>query len=128
MSFAVVNGAVCTCTFGAAPCPLIVTSQMSVLGTNLPIASIMDQKPANLATFGMCSSMANPVVSAATAAALGVLTPQPCLPVIAAPWTPGSPMVLVCNNPALQHNSQAMCAYAGVIKISNPGQQSLQIP
>lgn len=128
MSFAVVNGAVCQCSFGVAPCSLTVTSVTNVLGSNLPLASIMDQTPANLATFGMCTSMANPAVSAATAAALGVLTPQPCSPVISSPWAPGSPTVLVSGNPALTNNSKTMCAYAGIIQIVNSGQQSLQIP
>lgn len=128
MSFAVVNGAVCQCSFGAAPCSLTVTSVTNILGSNLPLASIMDQTPANLATFGMCNSMANPAVSAATAAALGVLTPQPCSPVISSPWAPGSPTVLVSGNPVLTNTSKTMCAYAGIIQIVNPGQQSLQVP
>lgn len=128
MGFAVVNGAICQCTFGMAPCSLTVTSVTNVLGSNLPLASIMDQTPANLSTFGMCNSMANPAVSAATAAALGVLTPQPCSPVISSPWAPGSPTVMVSGNPALTNTSKAMCMYAGVIQIVNPGQQSLQIP
>lgn len=128
MALAVLNGAMCQCSFGAAPCPLTVTSNTNVLGMNLPIATIMDQKPANLPTFGMCSSMANPAVASATAAAMGVLTPQPCSPVIAAPWAPGSPTVLVGGTPALNNSSKAMCAYAGVIQITTPGQTSIQIP
>lgn len=128
MSIAVVNGAICQCSFGMAPCPLVVTSVTNVLGSNLPVASIMDHKAANLATFGMCSSMANPAVSAATAAALGVLTPQPCSPMILSPWAPGSPTVLVANNPVLHHGCKTFCAYGGVIQINNPGQQALQVP
>lgn len=128
MAFAVVNGASCICSFGMSPCNLIVSSVTKTLGSNMPAASVMDNSPANLPTFGMCTSMANPAVSSATAAALGVLTPQPCSPAIAAPWAPGSPAVLIENKPALNNNSKLMCAWAGVIQIVNPGQTTVQIP
>ena len=62
----------------------------------------------------MCMSPANPMVAAATAAALGVLTPMPCIPVTT-PWTPGSLLVLVRNFPALDAASKCMCAYGGQI-------------
>jgi hypothetical protein len=65
--------------------------------------------------------MANPTVSAATSAAMGVLTPMPCIPVITAPWSPGSSQVKVMNMPALTDNSKCMCAYAGQISITSPG-------
>ena len=127
MALAVCNGALCQCSFGMAPCTLVVTSVTNVLGSSLPMASIMDNKAANLPTFGMCTSMANPAVAAATAAALGVLTPQPCSPVVPAPWAPGSPTVLVSGKPALNNSSKAMCAYGGVIQIVNPGQVSVMV-
>ncbi|NLK38416.1 MAG: DUF4280 domain-containing protein [Epulopiscium sp.] len=127
MALAVCNGALCQCSFGVAPCPLVVTSVTNVLASGLPMASIMDNKAANLATFGMCTSMANPAVAAATAAALGVLTPQPCSPVIPAPWAPGSPTVLVSGKPALSNSSKAMCVYGGVIQIVNPGQVNVMV-
>lgn len=82
----------------------------------------------NVMPFGMCQSMANPAVAAATAAAFGVLTPMPCIPVIPAPWSPGSPTVLVGNTPALNQSSKAICAYGGVIQITNPGTTNIQIP
>ena len=126
MSIAVCNGGLCSCSFGVAPCVLVVTSVTNVMGSSLPMATIMDNKPANLATFGMCNSMLNPAVSAATSAALGVLTPQPCSPAILAPWQPGSPTVLIAGNPALTSTSKAFCSYQGVISITNPGQQMIQ--
>ena len=116
------------CSFGAAPSSLVVLPANKVL-TATPDANIMDNKPmVNILPFGMCSSMANPTVAAATAAALGALTPMPCVPVIPAPWAPGSPTVLIANMPALNNSSKLMCAYGGVIQITNPGQTTVMIP
>jgi hypothetical protein len=78
----------------------------------------MDFAPmANIPTFGMCMSLANPMVAAATAAALGVLTPMPCIP-LTAPWAPGVPTVLVRSAPALDAASKCTCAYGGQISIT----------
>ena len=89
----------------------------------------MDHIPlVNVMPFGMCMSMANPMVAAATAAALGVLTPMPCIPATASPWIPGAPTVLLGNMPALDANSLLMCNWAGVIKIAMPGQMQMLIP
>lgn len=128
MGLAVVNGALCTCAFGTAPCTLVVNSVTKALGCSMPLASIMDNTPANLSTFGMCSSLANPAVASATAAAMGVLTPQPCTPMLAAPWAPGSPTVMVENKPALNQSSKLTCMWGGLIQITNPGQTTVQIP
>ena len=76
----------------------------------------------------MCTSIANPAVSAATAAALGVLTPMPCIPVTVAPWIPGSPRVLVGSKPALNNSSKLMCSWGGVITILMPGQVTTMVP
>jgi hypothetical protein len=59
---------------------------------------------------------------------MGVLTPQPCVPVTAAPWTPGSPQVMIQNQPALNIASTCMCNWGGVISITNPGQTTVQVP
>ena len=100
-------GAMCQCTFGMAPSTLLVTPENKVLTSNMPAATIMDNVPMkNIMPFDMCSSMANPTVAAATAAALGVLTPMPCVPVIAAPWAPGCPTVLIASKPALNDSSK----------------------
>ena len=94
-----------------------------------PAANIMDNKPmVNIPPFGMCMSMANPTVASATAAALGVLTPMPCVPVTAAPWVPGCPTVLIYNFPALNDSSKCMCTWGGVISINMPGQFTVQVP
>ena len=128
MGFAVCGGAVCACTFGMAPSTLVVTPEGKVT-TSMPIATIMDQVPMkNIMSFGMCTSMANPQVASATAAALGVLTPMPCVPVTSAPWAPGSPTVLIAGKPALNQSSKCMCSWGGVISITSPGTMTIQIP
>ncbi len=110
------------CSFGAAPSALMVTPQNKTF-SGTPAANIMDFKPMmNIMPFGMCMSLANPTVASATAAALGVLTPMPCIPVITGPWVPGSLKTLIANQPALNNTCKCFCAYAGVIQIINPGQ------
>lgn len=128
MAFQVCMGASLQCSFGVAPSSLIVLPANRTL-TTTPAANIMDNKPImNIPPFGMCSSMANPTVAAATAAALGVLTPMPCVPVTAAPWVPGAPTVLIANVPALDSNCKLMCNWGGVIQVVAPGQATVQIP
>ena len=62
-----VQTAVCKCSFGAAPAPLTVTSQMTVAIGGMPAATILDGAGmVNVPTFGMCSNPANPTVAAAT--------------------------------------------------------------
>lgn len=122
-----VSTALCQCAFGVAPAPLAVTSQSTAMGVNFPFATIMDM-PKLPMTFGMCSSIANPTVAAATAAALGVLTPMPCIPACAAPWAPGSPTVLIGGKPALNNSSKCICSYGGVISITMTPALTVQIP
>ncbi|UHA73457.1 DUF4280 domain-containing protein [Paenibacillus sp. 481] len=128
MSQLVCGGAMLQCSFGSAPSTLNVLPTKRVTAA-APIATIMDHNPVvNVPPFVMCNSIANPAVAAATAAALGVLTPAPCMPVLPAPWVPGSPTVLIGNMPALNNNSKLMCAWAGVIQITMPGQMTIQVP
>jgi len=125
----VTSGALLQCTFGVAPSALIVLPQNKLLTGGPPAANIMDNKPiANIPPFGMCQSLANPTVAAATAAASGVLTPMPCVPVIPAPWSPGSATMLIGNMPALNNTCICNCAWGGVISITSPGQTATQIP
>ena len=119
----VVNGALLMCSFGVAPSNLMVLPKNKVIGCNMPAANIMDNIPmTNILPFGMCQSMANPQVAAATTAALGVLTPMPCVPVTSAPWAIGNPTVLIANMPALNDTSKLICNWAGVISINFPGE------
>ena len=124
----VVMGAMMMCSFGMAPSTLVVPPASRVMVGGVPAANIMDFKPiANIPPFGMCNAMSNPMVAAATAAALGVLTPMPCLPVTT-PWKPGVPTVQVANFPALNNSSTCNCAYGGAISISFAGQVQTQVP
>ena len=90
MAMCACMGAMCACSFGMTPSALMVTPENRVLSKGLPVATIMDFVPMkNILPFGMCQTLSNPQVAAATAAAFGVLTPIPCLPVVTAPWAPG---------------------------------------
>lgn len=116
------------CSFGLAPSALMPTPK-TVITSNQIAANIMDHVPMmNIMPFGMCTSPANPTVAAATAAALGVLTPMPCIPATASPWVPGSPTVLLCNQAALNNTSKLMCNWGGVIQFITPGQFTHMIP
>ena len=97
----VTQGAVLQCSFGLSPCTLVIT---------------VPSRPKC-----MCQSLSNPTVSSATSAAMGVLTPMPCVPVISSPWSPGSSQVKVGGIAALTDNSKCMCSYGGNISITSPG-------
>jgi hypothetical protein len=128
MAMQVCSGAILSCSFGAAPSSLVVLPVNRVM-TGAPAATMMDNVPMmNIMPFGMCSSPANPTVIAATAAALGVLTPMPCVPVTPAPWAPGAPTVLIGNMPALDSSSNLTCVWGGLIQITVPGQVQTNIP
>lgn len=125
----VVNGAVLMCSFGVAPSSLVVTPENRTLSSNQPAATVMDFIPMkNIMPFGMCITPSNPQVAAATSAALGVLTPQPCIPVTTSPWVVGAPTVQIANFQALDTPSTCMCTWGGVITVSFDGQVTHQIP
>ena len=117
------------CSFGQAPSTLMVTPENLVNATNKPAATIMDNVPGkNILPFAMCSAPSNPAVIAATAAKLGVFTPVPCVPVTAAPWVPGSMMVMIKSKPALNSTSKLMCNWGGVIQATFAGQATVNVP
>ncbi len=73
MPLQVCMGAMMTCTFGVAPSSLIVLPANKVMTGEVPDANIMDHIPmTNIMPFGMCSSLANPTVAAATGGGSGL--------------------------------------------------------
>jgi hypothetical protein len=128
MPLQVVNSAQLMCSFGAAPSVLVVLPINRVMSGNQPAANIMDHKPGvNVLPFGMCLTPSNPAVAAATSAAMGVLTPMPCVPVTTTPWAPGSPTVMIANMAALNNTCTLNCMWGGVITVINPGQATHMI-
>ena len=106
-----------------APAALTVLLKLPVLAAGLPIATITDFVPmVNIATFGMCTTLSNPTVASATAAAMGVLTPMPCVPSIVAPWIATKPTCLLAGIPVVSSSDKCMCMWGGVINITSPGQ------
>ena len=121
-------GAALKCSFGISPSELVVLPVNRVVAPT-PAANIMDHIPlVNILPFGMCSAPANPGVIAATAAAMGVPTPVPCIPATATPWVPGAETVIIAEAPALDDTSKLFCMWAGVITILDPGQEKMTLP
>ena len=128
MPLQITNGAMMACSFGAAPSALTVLPVNRVTAGGTPAATIMDHAPmVNVLPFGVCSSPANPTVAAATAAALGVLTPMPCVPATPAPWVPGVPTTMIGNMPALNNSCTLMCIWGGVIQFTAPAQATVVV-
>lgn len=116
-----VMGSPLKCSKGLAPSVLVALPTTMVF-TPQPAADMMAMVPMmNIPPFGMCNSPANPMVAAATAAALGVLTPMPCIPVPVAPWSPPV-KALAGVMPLASEKSKLQCAFGGAIKILFPGQ------
>jgi hypothetical protein len=122
-------GATMQCSFGLSPSSLVVLPVNRTYTDQVPDANIMDHVPlVNIMPFGMCTSLANPTVAAATAAAMGALTPMPCIPNTPAPWIPGVPTVLLGNVPTLDSACTLLCAWGGVIQIATPGEVTVNVP
>ena len=122
MGVNVVQGAVAQCSFGLAPTTLNVLPVSRVTIEGRPAAVITDTVTGvNLPPFGMCSSLANPTVAAATAAARGGRTPMACVATGVAPWAPLAPRTVIGGQPALVSGSVCTCAFGGVITLLVPG-------
>lgn len=118
----VVSGAMSACSMGAAPASLMFLPSPMVSG-GTQMGTIMNMTPfLNILPFGVCDSLANPAVAGATAAAMGALTPMPCTPAPAGPWSPGAPMTVLGGIPLLTDSCILNCSFAGVVTVSFPGQ------
>jgi hypothetical protein len=129
MPLQVCMGASMMCSMGMAPSSLVVLPINRVFTNQVPDANIMDHIPmVNIMPFGMCMSPSNPTVAAATSAAMGVLTPMPCIPNTPSPWVAGAPTVLLGNQPTLDNVSQLTCIWGGVITFVTAGEVTVQVP
>lgn len=117
------------CSFGLSPSTLVVLPAHRMMAGHQPAANIMDHKPmVNIMPFGLCTTPTNPTVASATAAAMGVLTPMPCVPATMTPWTPGAATMMLDHMPALDNVSTCLCNWGGVVTVANPGQTTTIIP
>lgn len=122
----VTTGAQLQCSFGTTPCSLMVTDATRPKCGNMPMATVQDMAPGtNIPSFGMCQSLTNPQVSAATSAAMGTLTPQPCVPAITGAWAPGSAEMKVNGSPVLTNSCKCSCMWSGIISVQNPGNAAI---
>jgi hypothetical protein len=122
MTNAVGTGATLQCSFGTTPATFAASGAQTSAGG--PSGVVTDVAAANVPPFGLCTSLANPQVAAATAAAQGTLAPQPCQPVLS-PWSPGSARVTIGQVAAFDDSSQCSCTWGGVVTVSAPGQTAV---
>lgn len=121
----VCSGAMMKCTMGTTPARLTVLPIRTVFLTGQPMANISDhQTMVNLAPFGLCRSLGFPATASATAAALGTLTPMPCMHNTPFPWMGGKNDYIVKGEPALLKSSTCSCMWGGTISITDDGQTS----
>ncbi len=120
----VTSGATLKCPFGDKSSKLTVSPSRTVELTGKPMANISDHIPmSNIATFGKCRTLTYPPTAAATAAALGTLTPMPCIPGTVSDWSNGKSDYLIKGKPALLKSSFCKCQWGGIITITNDGQK-----
>jgi len=125
MSYYVCKGAKLKCSMGDQQSDLGVIHPVQTVylhGGNM--ANIMDYKPMmNIKPFGQCKSMANPTVAAATAANYGKLQPMPCMPNTTSSWMNGKTNTFVRGQQTLMNDCKLMCAWAGMIEVTEEGQE-----
>ena len=120
MAQLVVMGAKAKCSMAVpgVTASLVLVPNM-INGKSQSIATIQDFSMTVMATFGQCTSPSNPAVAAAQG------SPVPCVPAIAAPWTPGSSTVTIGGKPALLSSDTCTCTLGGSISIDDAGQSEI---
>lgn len=118
------EGAQLRCTMGTSPGALsLLPRPVPLRAGGVHLATVQDTLPmANIPSFGMCQSPSNPQVASATAAAMGVLTPMPCVPSPAGPWSPGAAKAKLQGVPVATEGCTCHCAWAGSISVATAGQ------
>jgi hypothetical protein len=111
------------CSMGTTPASFSASGESVAAGTAAGVVD--DIADENIPPFGMCNSLSNPQVAAASSG--GTLVPQTCQPVIAGPWSPGSTGVTLDQVAALDDGSTCDCAWGGTISITSAGQTDCTI-
>lgn len=129
------SGATLVCSMGTGAGKLIAQPRIPVPFN--PKIDKVDPKPIALATdttamvnivpMGMCRSMSNPMVAAATGSNRGTLTMQPCIPMPVGTWQGFTPPKFengkMTNNGkgTVNMGCQLTCSWAGVIRPTSMG-------
>ena len=120
------SGATIACPFATGTSTIVSGSKTNVTTGGGIVLTMTDcQVGTNIVPFPACTNMSNPAVAAATSAALGVLTPSTCAPVIAGTWTSEKTNVNIGGSCVLTQSCQLQCGYGGTITITSPGQTKL---
>jgi hypothetical protein len=120
----VCTGAALQCSFGTTPATF--SASGTETSASAAAGAVSDVASASIPPFGLCSSLANPQVASATSAASGVLTPQPCQPILS-PWSPGSAHVTIDEVATFDDSSQCNCTWSGVVTVSSAGQTDVTL-
>lgn len=128
MSFCVCSGAVLQCQFGSTPAAFNVLPLSKVVIGSCPVGVLSDMTPlVNIPPFGMCSSVSNPAVISATAAAMGTPTAAPCIPAPTGSWEDVPDDVLAGGRAVVTNGSSLTCAWGGKISVKFAGQTGIQL-
>lgn len=128
MSYLVCAGGSLKCPFGSVPAIFSALPAAGVMAGESPAGVLTDMVPfLNIAAFGLCKSLSNPTVASATAAAMGTLTPMPCVPMPVGSWSNPASKVLISGRPALTDAGKLLCAWGGEISVQFAGQSGVQL-
>lgn len=119
-----VQGATCRCTFGTAIIPIQVIPIDGVKICNRPAVKQLDTNLFNISSFGMCSSLSNPLVITLMNT---IIIPTVCVPKIVTPpgWNVSKMNIKIGGQYPCSMGDTCMCAYGGIISILNANQSTV---